>query len=252
MLPRTIPILLLKSAGLYKTRQFKEPKYVGDPVNAVRIFNEKEVDEISIIDIEAARGGAEPNLKILKEIAAEAFMPISYGGGVKNCEQIQELITAGFERVIVNSAAVKRPNFIDEIVQRFGTSTLIAAIDAKRDWLGRYWVCINGGKDKTKLRVADWAAELARRGAGELLLTSVDRDGEMTGYDIDLIKEVSSAVKIPVIAAGGAGKLSDFRDATEKGKASAVAAGSFFVFHGKHRAVLISYPGRKVLKELWA
>lgn len=251
MLPRVIPILLLKGSGLYKTRQFIKPKYIGDPMNSVRIFNEKEVDELSIIDIDAARGLREPNIEILRDIGAEAFMPLSFGGGVNNCNIIQELIVSGFERVIVNSAAVENPHFVNEVVEKFGTSTLIAAIDVRRDWRGRYRVYIHGGQEKTKLLASDWAAELARRGAGEILLTSIDRDGEMSGFDIDLIREVTSAVDIPVIAAGGAGKLSDFVDATTKGGASAVASGAFFVFHGAHRAVLISYPTRSMLKNLW-
>lgn len=220
-------------------------------MNAVRIFNEKEVDELSVIDMDAARGVREPNLKMLREIGAEAFMPLSFGGGVNNCDLVHELVTSGFERVIINSAAVKNPGLINKVVEKFGTSTLIAGIDARRDWRGRYWVYINGGQEKTKLKAGEWAAEVGRRGAGEILLTSVDREGEMSGYDIDLLKEVVGSVSIPVIAAGGAGKLSDFVDATVNGGASAVAAGAFFVFHGKHRAVLISYPRRDVLKELW-
>jgi cyclase len=251
MLPRTIPILLLKGAGLYKTRQFKEPKYIGDPINAVRIFNEKGVDELCVLDIDAARGVRKPDLKTLRQMAAEAFMPLSYGGGVNSCEIVQELVTSGFERVIVNSAAVLEPSFIDRVVDKFGTSTLIAAVDARRDWLGRYWVYTHGGQEKTKRQTGEWAAELARRGAGEILVTSIDRDGEMSGYDIKLIKEVVQAVNVPVIAAGGAGRLTDFAEATREGGASAVAAGSFFVFHGKHRAVLISYPARAELLALW-
>lgn len=252
MLPRTIPMLLLKNKGLYKTRQFRDPKYVGDPVNAVRIFNDKEVDELSIVDIEAARGSQEPDIKLLREISGEAFMPLSFGGGVNNVELVRELISSGFERVIINSAAVRDPSLINEVADRFGSSTLIASIDSRRDWRGRHWVHIGGGQEKTRLQAAEWAAEVARRGAGEILLTSIDRDGEMSGYDLDLIKQVTSAVRVPVIAAGGAGKLSDFVDATSKAGASAIAGGAFFVFHGKHRAVLISYPPRTVLKALWA
>lgn len=250
MIPRVIPVLLLKSGGLYKTRKFGAEKYVGDPVNAVRIFNEKEVDELSVVDMTAARGTSVPNFALLQEIASEAFMPMSYGGGVASCDVVHELVTLGYERVIVNSAAVRYPGLVTEIVDRFGTSTLIASIDARKDLLGRYHVYINGGQEKTKLQPVEWAQELARRGAGEILLTSIDRDGEMQGYDLTLLKQVASSVSVPVIASGGAGHLEHFRGAVDAG-ASAVAAGAFFVFHGKHKAVLISYPPRKQLEALW-
>jgi cyclase len=250
MIPRVVPVLLLKRGGLYKTRKFANEKYVGDPVNAVRIFNEKEVDELAVVDMGAARGASGPNFDVLRDIASEAFMPMSYGGGVSDCETVHELVTLGYERVIVNSAAVRDPKLVGDIAARFGTSTLIASIDARKDVLGRYHVYVNGGQEKTKLLAADWARELAHLGAGEILLTSIDRDGEMTGYDLALVRQVASGLGVPVIALGGAGKSQDFVDAVDAG-ASAVAAGAYFVFHGKHRAVLISYPPRRELEALW-
>ena len=250
MIPRVIPVLLLRSGGLYKTRRFSNEKYVGDPVNAVRIFNEREVDELSIVDMVAARRSSVPDFELLRDIASEAFMPMSYGGGVSTTDVVHELVTLGYERVIVNSAAVRNPDLITDIVDRFGTSTLIASIDVRKDLLGRYRVYINGGQEKTSLSPADWATELARRGAGEILLTSIDRDGEMVGYDLTLLKQVASSVHVPVIVSGGAGHLEHFREAVDAG-ASAVAAGSFFVFHGRHKAVLISYPPRRQLEALW-
>lgn len=250
MIPRVVPVLLLKSGGLYKTRKFGSEKYVGDPINAVRIFNEKEVDELAIVDMSAARGVSKPNFELLKDLASEAFMPMSYGGGVDGCDLVHGLVTLGYERVIVNSAAVRNPKLISDIVMRFGTSTLIASIDTRKDMFGRYHVYINGGQEKTKLLAVDWARELARMGVGEILLTSIDRDGEMGGYDLALVRQVAASVPVPVIASGGAGKLADLKDAVDSG-AMAVAAGSYFVFHGKHRAVLISYPARNELEALW-
>lgn len=250
MLPRVVPTLLLKAGGLYKTRQFASEKYVGDPINAVRIFNEKEADELALIDIGAARRAAPPDLELLSDIAGEAFMPMSYGGGVASCDLVHTLVTQGYERIIVNSAAVRNPRLVSEIVSRFGTSTLIAAIDIKRDRLGRYHVYIHGGQEKTKLDPVDWARTLSELGVGEIMINSIDRDGEMGGYDLSLLRQIAANVAVPVIASGGAGQLADFRDAVQAG-ASAVAAGAFFVFHGKHRAVLISYPSRELLEALW-
>lgn len=250
MRPRVVPTLLLKAGGLYKTRQFKSETYVGDPINAVRIFNDKEADELALIDIGAARRDAEPDLELLSDISGEAFMPMSYGGGVGSCEVVHSLITCGYERVIVNSAAIRRPNLVSEIVDRFGTSTLIGAIDTRRDRIGRYHVYIQGGQERTKLHPVEWARRLAELGVGEILVNSIDRDGEMGGYDLPLLQQISASVPVPVIAAGGAGSLEHFRSAVESG-AAAVAAGSYFVFHGKHRAVLISYPTRAELVRLW-
>lgn len=252
MNPRIIPILLLDGGGLYKTRKFEQPKYIGDPINAVKILNDKEVDELCFLDIGAAKTGAEPDLSIIKDIAGECFMPLSYGGGIKTPEMVKELLEIGVERVIINSAAYTNPSLIPELSARFGISTLIGSIDVRKNWLGKEKVVIHGGVEAIPPDPVEWAVELERRGVGEILVNSVTRDGEMTGYDLDLVRRVAAAVNIPVIAAGGAGTYSDFRLAVDDAGASAVAAGSLFVFQGKHRAVLITYPTRQQTESIWA
>ena len=234
---RIIPILLLKGEGLYKTRKFKDPVYVGDPVNCIKIFNEKEVDELSFLDIEATKKNSEPNFKVLKDIASECFMPLSYGGGINSLEMVRELTCIGFEKIIINSAAY--------ISKNFGVSTVVASIDVKKNWYGKEQVRICSGSEKIPYSPEEWAVELENQGAGEIIINSIDNDGEMNGYDLDLIKRISSIVSIPVIAAGGASTMEDFNNAIHKSGASAVAAGAMFVFHGKHRAVLIKYPEEK-------
>ena len=250
-IPRIIPVLLLKNAGLYKTVKFKDPKYIGDPLNAVKIFNEKEVDELLFIDITATIENRRPPIKFLSEIASECFMPLCYGGGIATIGDIKSIINAGVEKVSINSYAVKNPRFIKEISDIYGSSTIVVSIDVKKSFLGKYEVHIHGGKVNTKLDPVNFAVQMAEAGAGELLLNSIDRDGTMTGYDQDLIKKVSLSVDIPVIACGGAGKLADFSGVVNNAGASAVAAGSMFVFHGKHKAVLINYPSQNELKELF-
>ena len=242
MRTRIIPILLLKNEGLYKTRKFKNETYVGDPINAVRIFNDKEVDELAFLDISAARDGKDPNIEILKDIAGECFMPLSYGGGIKSVEMAREILAIGFEKAIVNSAAWKDKGLITALADHFGSSSVVGSIDVKRNWRGREQVLINGGSEKIALGPEEWAQELERRGAGEILINSIDRDGEMTGYDQDLVKRVAKAVSVPVIAAGGASSVADMRATVTDAGASAAAAGAMFVFQGKHRAVLITYP----------
>lgn len=239
---RIIPILLLKNRGLYKTRKFKNEVYLGDPINAVRIFNDKEVDELAFLDISAARDGKEPCIETLKDIAGECFMPLSYGGGIKSIEMAREILAIGFEKIIVNSAAWTNKDLVTQLSSHFGSSSVVGSIDVKRNWMGREHVMIHGGVEKVALSPEEWAQELERRGVGEILINSIDRDGEMTGYDLDLVRRVSRAVSVPVIAAGGASSVADFKTAVTEAEASAVAAGAMFVFQGKHRAVLITYP----------
>jgi len=248
---RIIPILLLKGSGLYKTRKFSADVYIGDPINAVKIFNEKEVDELALLDISAARNGSGPDFTRLKSIVSECFLPLSYGGGVNSVDMVRELTNIGIEKVIVNTAAVTNPGLVNQLAERFGNSTIIGSIDVKKNWFGKDIVYIRGGKERTKYTATEWAVELVRRGVGEILINSIDRDGEMTGYDIDLIRSVSSSVSVPVIAAGGARGVYDFKEVIVTGGASAAAAGAVFVFQGKHRAVLISYPDPSVLSDLW-
>ncbi len=239
---RYIPILLVIDGGLYKTRKFGKATYLGDPINIVKIFNDKLVDELIFLDISAARNRTFPNMEILREIASECFMPLAYGGGVKTIEQVREILSIGFEKIIVNSAAWTNPNFIPSLARVFGSSTIVASIDVKKNWMGREKVYIHGGSEPISMSVVDWAMELEKRGVGEIMINSIDRDGEMNGYDLDLIRRVANSVAVPVIAAGGASNVDDLKSAIADGGASAAAAGAMFVFQGKHRAVLISYP----------
>lgn len=239
---RIIPCLLLRNQGLVKTRKFKDPVYVGDPINAVRIFSEKEVDELVILDIDASREAREPNYELVAEIAGECFMPVGYGGGIKTLAQVRKLIRCGIEKVVINSAAVESTVVISEAAAVFGNQAVVGAIDVRRTFLGGYRVFAKSGTQETKLRPEDHATALVAAGAGEIFLNNIDCDGQMQGYDIELIKRVSASVNVPVVACGGAGTLDHMREAMSESGASAVAAGSMFVFHGKHRAVLISYP----------
>jgi cyclase len=245
---RIIPCLLLKSQGLVKTVKFKNPKYVGDPINAVRIFNEKEVHELIFLDIEATVEGRKPPFKTISEIAGECFMPLSYGGGLRNLDDIKAIFNLGVEKVIINSHAIENPNFINEASKLYGSQSIVVAIDVKKNSKGKYEIFGRGGKKKTGLDPVEHAIRMERLGAGEIFLNSIDRDGTMQGYDTELIRRVTGSVSIPVIACGGAGKIGDFVDAVKIGGASAVAAGSLFVFHGKYRAVLISYPGSEEIE----
>lgn len=247
--PRIIPILLLKGTGLYKTLKFKDPKYIGDPLNAVKIFNEKEVDELMVLDITAGIENRKPNYELLYQMAGECFMPLGYGGAVSSIEEIKKLIGLGIEKISVNSNAVNL-DFIREAADVFGSSTLVVSMDVKKNFWGKYEVYTKSGTNNTKMEAVKFAAEINKAGAGELLVNSIDRDGVMQGYDLELVKSISSEIDIPLIACGGAGATEHFKQAVNAG-ASAVAAGSMFVFHGKHRAVLISYPSQAEIKALF-
>lgn len=238
---RVIPCLLLRNGGLVKTIQFKDAKYVGDPINAVRIFNDKEVDELLFLDIGATPAGTGPAFELLEDIASEAFMPFGYGGGISHLDHVKRLFSIGIEKVVLNTAAAKNPRLVEQAATIVGSSGVVVSVDVRRDSNSRTAVFTNGGKDDLKKSPVEYARELETMGAGEIVLTSIDRDGTQSGYDLDLIREVAGAVSIPVVASGGAGTLEHFREAVASG-ASAVAAGSMFIFHGKHRAVLIRYP----------
>jgi len=245
---RIIPTLLIQNGGLVKSVKFKNHKYVGDPINAVKIFNEKEVDEIVILDISASKEKREPNIDQIKEIAGEAFMPMAYGGGITTIEEVKEILYQGAEKVILNTSALDRIDLITKIASQFGSQSVVVSIDAKKDWMGKYRVYRNNGKVKTSFSPEQLAIIVEQAGAGEILLNSIDRDGTFNGFDIDLIKKVATSVNIPVVACGGAGEIDDFKNAIIEGGASAAAAGSLFVFQRPHRAVLISYPSQKQLK----
>lgn len=245
---RIIPCLLIHNNGLVKSKKFKSYTYVGDPINTVKIFNTKEVDEIAIIDIDASRTHSSPNLKRIGELTSEAFMPMSYGGGITNLDQIKKIFSLGIEKVIVNRAIFEFPQLITEAAKHFGSQSIVASIDVKTNFFNKKGVYINNGVQNTKIDPIELAKKVENLGAGEILLNSIDRDGTYLGFELDLVSSVSNSVNIPVIAQGGAGSLEDFRKAIVCG-ASAVAAGSFFVFQRPHNAVLISYPSQEDLKK---
>jgi len=248
---RVMPCLLLKGAGLVKTVKFKDPKYLGDPRNAVRIFNEKEVDELVVLDITATPQGKGPNFDLVQEIVSEAFMPVGYGGGVSSMDHIHRLLYLGIEKVIITSAAIDNPALVREASETFGSQSVVVCLDVKKKMWGGYELYSHSGGRGRKLDPVEFARRMEDAGAGELIVNSIDCDGVMQGYDTRLIRSVSSAVNIPVVASGGAGKLEDLAAAIAEGGASAVAAGSLFVFQGKHRAVLINYPEYRTLVELF-
>lgn len=239
---RVIPCLLLKGQGLVKTINFTNPKYIGDPINAVKIFNDKEVHELVFLDITASTENRSPRLDFISDIASECFMPLAYGGGIRTVKQAEDVFNRGVEKIIINSYAIENPSFIHELADLFGSQSIVVSIDVKKNFLGNYLTYTHSGETKTRWDPVTWAQEAERLGAGEIFLNSIDRDGMMKGYDIPLIKSVSASVSIPVVACGGAGTVDDFGRAVQDGGASAVAAGSMFVYYGKHRAVLINFP----------
>jgi imidazole glycerol-phosphate synthase subunit HisF len=247
---RVIPCLLLKNNGLVKTVSFADPKYVGDPINAVRIFNEMEVDELILLDIEASRQGKEPDYEIIKNIISEAFMPVTYGGGVRNVEQAQHLVSLGVEKVAVNTAALQSLDLVRDIVEQLGSSSTVVAVDVKKDWMGRYRVFDAKTGKITDRDPLTHIRQSVDAGAGEIFLNDVARDGTGKGYDLDLLRMITPNVSVPVISCGGAGNLEHFREAVDAG-ASAVAAGSMFVYVGKHRAVMINYPQQRILEGIF-
>ena len=236
---------------MVKTIRFKDPSYIGDPINAIRIYNEKEVDELIFLDITATVEGRQPPFKIISDIAGECFMPVAYGGGVRRLEDIKTIFNLGIEKVAINSYAVENPEFVKLAADRFGSQSIVVSIDArKRRWGQRYQVYTHGGREPTGLDPVEFAVQMQAMGAGEILLTSIDRDGTYEGYDIELIKKVTGAVGLPVIACGGTGKVEDFGAAVKQGGASACAAGSMVVYFGRNRAVLINFPTRRELEKV--
>ena len=247
---RVVPVLLLKGQGLVKTVQFKNEKYIGDPINAIKIFNVKEVDELAFLDITASKEKREPNYNLIHQIAGECFMPLSYGGGIKTVEQIRKILSLGVEKVIINTAAAENPNFIRQGADLFGSSTIVVSIDIKKNLFGKNTVYTCDGTINTKKNPIEYARYIEQQGAGELLINSIDADGMMKGYDIELVKNIVDAVNIPVICCGGAGKIDDIQAVVQKTNVSGVAAGSMFVYQGPHKAVLISYPDYKTLQAI--
>lgn len=246
--PRIIPVLLIDDRDLIKTVNFKKPTYLGDPVNAVKIFNRKGIDELSILDISATRLKKEPDFEILEDIASEAFMPLSYGGGIKTVEQIRRLLAIGYEKVVINTEFVNNPELIKQAVELAGGQSIVISIDAK-SIDGTYRCAIGDGETLTEYSPTELARKAEQLGAGEIFLNSIDRDGTMQGYDIELIRNVSASVNIPVTACGGAGGILDLKKVLREGNAHAAAGGSMFVYYGKLKAVLITAPTEHELIE---
>lgn len=243
--PRIIPCLLVKNGGLVKTVQFSNPKYVGDPINAVRIFNEKEVDELVVLDIDATVQRREPDYTLIKNLAAECRMPLCYGGGVKTVEQIQKIITLGVEKVAIGAAAIETPGLISNAAARVGSQSIVVVMDIKKTgFLRRYELFTHNGTRWTGFNPVEFAKRIDENGAGEVLINSIDYDGVMKGYDLDLIAQVRETVSLPITALGGAGSLKDIEGLIRSFGIIGAAAGSLFVFKGKYRAVLITYPSR--------
>lgn len=246
---RVIPVLLIHEDGLVKSVRFKNYKYVGDPINAVKIFNDKEVDEICILNITATKNKKGPAVDIITHIVSEAFMPVAYGGGISNLEQAEKLFFNGVEKIVLNNAAIHKPGLITEIANRYGNQSVVVSIDYKSSFFGKSSVYTLNGTESAKISVVDFAKKMEDYGAGEILLNSIERDGTYAGYDLDMIQKLQETIHIPIIACGGAGSISDFKKAVSAG-ASAVAAGSMFVFQRPHNAVLISYPPYDEIKNL--
>jgi cyclase len=247
-----IPCLLLKGAGLVKTARFKDPVYLGDPRNVVKLFNDKEVDELCFLDIMASKEGRGPDFQLLREVADESFMPLGYGGGVRTVEDAQRIVGIGIEKVVINTAALRNPALVERCASALGSQSLVVSIDVRRrPFFGSYEVYSHANGKGAGEPPAAMARRMRDAGAGEILLNSVDLDGTMKGYDANLIGEVSRSVDVPVIACGGAGRIEDLACAVESG-ASASAAGSIFVFHGKLKAVLISFPSSAALGKLFS
>lgn len=245
---RVIVALTIIDDGLYRTKRFKKPSYVGDPLNAIRIFNDKEVDELILLDISPTRKISPEKFDFYAKIASQAFMPVSFGGGLTSLEQMKILFSSGFDKVVLNSAAVNNPKLLSDAAELYGSQSVAVSIDYGRSLFGRRRVLTDLGRQRTGLAPVPHAAKCEELGAGELLVRSVDHDGLMQGYDLDILQEVAGAVSVPVVAVGGAGSIEHMVEATNAG-AQSVCAGSMFVYHGKNRAVLITYPNSKLLDE---
>jgi imidazole glycerol-phosphate synthase subunit HisF len=240
--PRISPCLLIRNGGLVKTVQFKTDKYVGDPINAVKIFNEKAVDELIVIDIDATRFGQEPNYALLQRLANESRMPLCYGGGIKECKQAEKIIQMGFEKIALSSAALAKPELLGTIANAIGKQSVVGVLDVKKNMFNNYSIYIDNGTKKVDGKLADWVATFQSSGVGEILINSIDRDGMRTGYDLNLVKNIVNHFSVPSTFLGGASSLSDIGELIALRGVGGCAAGSMFVFKGKYRAVLISYP----------
>jgi cyclase len=242
-----IPVLLLSGTGLYKTTKFSKPVYLGDPLNILKIFNEKGVDEVVVCDIGATEEKRRPHFDLLKELAAEAFMPLGYFGGVRSVTDAQQLLSMGYEKIGFNTHAFEEPAVLEQLAKVVGVQSVAVCLDFKKTLFGGYELKVGRGRQSVSGDWKQWVQRFQNLGVGEFVVQSIDRDGQMSGYDLDLIQMVSKECRVPVIALGGAAKVDDLRSAIASG-AHAAAAGSMFVFQGKHRAVLISYPSDQELQ----
>jgi imidazole glycerol-phosphate synthase subunit HisF len=249
---RVIPVLLLKNKGLVKSINFERHRYVGDPINAVKIFNDKKADELIFLDITASVEGRCISPEFVYRVGDEANMPFAVGGGIRTIKEIRKILSLGAEKVILNTFAFENPDFVKEAVNAFGSSTIVVCIDVKKSILGKGHIYIYSGKQNIKKDPIDAAKEFEEFGVGELIIQSIDKDGTYEGYDLELINKVSKHVTIPVVALGGAGDILDLKEGIVNGKCSAVAAGSLFVYHGPRKAVLINYPNREELDQLFS
>jgi cyclase len=240
--PRIIPSLLIHENGLVKTVNFKNPKYLGDPINAVKIFNEKAVDELAIFDIDATVLGKEPNYSLIERLASQSMMPLCYGGGVKTVEQAQRIFSLGIEKIALSSAVLQNPKLITKISDQVGAQSVIVVLDVKKKLLGGYEVYTHNGKKATGINPFKFVEEAQKLGAGEIVINSIDKDGVMKGYDLDLIAKVREKISLPMTVLGGAGSLVDIEKVIDVHGVIGVAAGSLFVFKGPYKAVLINYP----------
>lgn len=240
--PRIIPVLLLRGQGLVKSVEFRNHRYIGDPINAVKIFNDLKADELVFLDILASKEKRTISLDFVKKVGEEANMPFAVGGGINSIQGIQEIIGAGAEKVIINTQAARNPEFIRQAAEAFGSSTIVVCIDVKKKLFGKEKTWILNGSESTGYSPEEFAKMAEEKGAGEIIIQSIERDGRMIGYDIDLIRSISENIKIPVVALGGAGKMNDLREAFKKGFANGLAAGSIFVYHGTRNGILINYP----------
>ncbi len=248
--PRIIPSLLIHKNGLVKTVNFKDPKYIGDPINVVRIFNEKEVDELMLFDIDASVNQNEPNYKTIENIASECRMPLCYGGGIKNVDQAKKIFSLGVEKVSISSAAISNPNLIKEIVKKVGSQSMVVVLDVKKFENNSYHIWINNGKKNTEISLIPFLKKIQDLGVGEIVINSIDNDGVMNGYDLNLIDNVYSNISIPLTILGGAGTLDDIKNIIKKYKIIGLGVGSLFVFKGVYKAVLVNYPNYEIKNEL--
>ena len=249
--PRIIPVLLLKGNGLVKTVEFRKPTYIGDPINAVHIFNDLKADELIFLDISATPEKRKLDLELIRNISDEAYMPFAIGGNIQSEQEARECFNAGAEKVVLNSITVVRPELVQKVASLYGNQSVVASIDVKKSWLGKYQVVAKCGKQNTKIDPVAHAKKMEELGAGEIMINSIDRDGMMKGYDIQLVKMIADAVNIPVIACGGAGTHQDLAKVITEGNASAAAAGSLFVYHGPRKGILVNYPQRDELRKLF-